>query len=195
MPVTIVTPIGRLSYPNLFKARPSQDGGEPKFGCALILDPDKIGPVREAILKCAQEKWGDKALEGLKHGRLHNPLRDGNQREDEAYQGKWFLSANGKNRPGIVNHMNVVVTDPDLVYPGMYVRLNLTFFTFARPEKKGVGVGLNHVQLVGAGERLDNRVSADKAFAGAPPIEGDYDTAGLAGGAPGGGSTEANPWD
>lgn len=193
MAVTLITPVGRLSYPALFKAKPNKKG-ELKFGCALILDPDKCGPIKDAILKAAQEKWGEKALDGLKHGRLKNPLRKGEEREDEAYHGKLFFNCVGNNRPGIVNHLGQPVTDPDLVYPGMFVRLHISIYPFDVPENKGVGIGLNHVQIVGAGERLDNRVSAEKAFNDGASFDG-YDTSGLAGGASGGGSAEGSPWD
>ena len=36
--VRLFTPEAILSYPNLFVARPGQDGGEPKFSCTLVFD-------------------------------------------------------------------------------------------------------------------------------------------------------------
>lgn len=190
MAITLNTPVGRLSYPSLFKARSmkQQDGSmsTPKFGAVLILDPKDCDKLKAAIIAAAKEKWGDKAVEGLAAGRLRNPLRDGKIKEDTAYHGKLFIGGNGVDKPGLVDVAGNPVTDPAAVYPGMYARFNISLFTYDMPQNRGVGVGLNHVQLVAAGERLDSRQAPDKAFGDGEKFDG-YDTSTIQG--------EANPFD
>lgn len=168
MPITINTPVGRLSYPALFAPRTAafaDGGGGPKYSAALILNPDDCARLREAIMTVAREKWGDRAMEGLRTGRLKSPLRDGALRDDPAYVGKLFINASSKNRPSVVDRHGNPVTDPELIYPGMYARLNVGVFAYEHPANKGVSLGLNHVQVTEGGERLDSRRSAADAFA------------------------------
>jgi hypothetical protein len=62
-----------------------------------------------------------------------------------------------KTRPGVVNAMLEVVTDADEAYAGRYVKASLTAYTYDVKGNKGVTFGLNNVQLLEAGERLDGR--------------------------------------
>ena len=56
------------------------------------------------------------------------PLRDGDtEREDEAYAGHWFINANSKTAPQIVDKAVKPILDRDEVYSGRYARVSLNF--------------------------------------------------------------------
>jgi hypothetical protein len=53
----------------------------------------------------------------------------------------------------------------DVFYPGALVRASVSFYTYDNSGNRGVGVGLNNVQLIdGTKPRLDNRKPADEEF-------------------------------
>lgn len=167
----IITPECRLSFPHLFVPRPGPSGGEPKFSCALIFeegtDPK---PFQSAIIAAAREKWGDNAVAMFKAGKLKSPLRT--DWEDKGYpENSFFLNCSSKEQPGLVypyadpvTGKPQIVTDPKVFYPGAYVRASLRAFAYDNSGNKGVSFGLNNLQFIRDGSRLDNRVSATNDF-------------------------------
>jgi hypothetical protein len=169
MTVTLVTPVARLSYPHLIKARVAPGSTDAKFGCMLIFDmvEDELRQIHTAIVKAGAEKFGAKAEAQLKDGPLHYPLRRGSERPDDPnVDGKMFLSANSKERPELVDRdRSPVLHDIDsLFYPGAYVRGVIAFGGFDVQMKKGVGSYLNALQFVRHGPRIDGRKAASKLF-------------------------------
>ena len=53
----------RLAFPDIWRARPGQDGGKPTFGASLIIPKDHpaVAQIRAGIEAVAKEKWADKA--------------------------------------------------------------------------------------------------------------------------------------
>ena len=64
----------------------------------------------------------------------------------------------------MVDARNNDVLDYDLAYAGCRVRASLSPFGWSASGKKGVSFGLNHIQIVKDGERIDGRIEAGKAF-------------------------------
>ena len=50
------------------------------------------------------------------------------------------------------------------MYPGVIVRASVTAFAFDTDGNKGVSFGLNNLQKVRNGERIDGRVAAENEF-------------------------------
>ena len=78
-----------------------------------------------------------------------------------------MFTASSKNAPGVVDAAVQPILDPRKVYSGVWGRVNISFFPYNNNGKKGIGCGLNHVQVLRDGEPLVDRVSAEDAF-GAP---------------------------
>ena len=57
-----------------------------------------------------------------------------------------------------------MITDPDEVYCGCKVRATLSVFAYDKAGNRGISFGLNNVQKLGDGERLDGRLRAEDDF-------------------------------
>ena len=84
----------------------SVNGSEPKYSVSAIIpksDTKTVSAIKAAIEVAKQEslpKWGGKIPPNLKL-----PLRDGDidRPEDEAYAGCYFLNANSREKPQVVD--------------------------------------------------------------------------------------------
>ena len=93
------------------------------------------------------------------------PLRDGDtEREDEAYAGHWFINANSKTAPQIVDKAVKPILDRDEVYSGCYARVSLNFYAFNSNGNKGIACGLGNIQKIKDGEPLGGRSLATDDF-------------------------------
>ena len=171
MSTKVITGKVRFSYVNIFRSRAFNDGQDAKYSiCLLIPKSDKatIKKVKAAIEEAVQEgvssKWS-----GRKPGNLKLPLRDGDdERAEEApeYAGMYFLNANSKTKPGIIDRDRNEILDPEEVYSGCWGRASINFYAFDSHGNRGVGVGLNNIQKLKDGERLGSaRASAEDDFA------------------------------
>ena len=171
----VITPVGTLSYPNLFEPRAADEGSEPKYSCAIVFDEGTdLTALKEVAIETAKAKWGDKAEAMIRNGKLRMPFRtDG---EEKGYpEGSTFMNVRSKNRPGIVSvypdpgtGRPMPITNPDSLYPGCKVRLSVGCFAYDVSGNRGVSFGLGNVQKVSEGERLDGRSSAEHEFEADP---------------------------
>lgn len=166
MSTKVVTGKVRLSYVNLFVPRAGAAGQEPKYSlCVLIPKSDtatvnKIKAGIEAAKEAGKAMWGGKVPAGLK-----SPLRDGDaERDSDEYKGHWFINANSKQKPGVVDANVQPILDADEVYSGCYGRVALNFYPFNREGNRGVAAGLQNVQKLADGEPLSGRSRAEDDF-------------------------------
>ena len=162
----VVTGRVRLSYINVFEPRASMPGQEPKYSvCLLIPKSDtatvgKINAAIEAAKQAGAATWGGKVPPGVK-----SPLRDGDaEREGAEYKGHWFINANSKQKPGVVDQAVNPIMDQSESYSGCYGRVSLNFYAYSMNGNKGVGAGLQNVQKVAEGEPLSGRSRAEDDF-------------------------------
>ena len=109
----------------------SVNGSEPKYSISAIIpksDTKTINRIKAAIEVAKQEsisKWGGKIPPNLKL-----PLRDGDidRPDDEAYANSYFLNANSRVKPQIVDNDVQFILDPAEVYSGCYGNITVTFF-------------------------------------------------------------------
>lgn len=166
----------------LFATAPSKKG---KYGCCAMLplgSPD-LKRVEEALAK-AKQVGITKGLfteANTKSAKFSKCLRSGNEEiesEDRPvhYKDHMFFNASSKTRPGIRGADNQPLLDPDLLFSGCYVHLDVNFYPFAHKDGgKGVTAGFNNIMLYKEGPRLDGRVSADEAFADIEVEDGDLE--------------------
>lgn len=169
-----VTPPFRLSFPSLFEAD-SYDGGPPKFGCAAVWTPSeftandkKRWKAIKVALDAESKKTFKKAWKDLPSN-VKRGLRDGAEKEDlEGYgEGTWFANITSKMRPGVVdidrNSISPEEGNTDEIYPGCYCRATVTVYSYDN-KGKGVALGLQNVQKIKDGDRLDSRTDAAEDF-------------------------------
>ena len=163
----VVTGIVRLSYANVWEP-PSINGGTPKYSVSLIIpksDAKTIAAINAAVDAAIKEgvaKFGGKIPN---KAALKLPLRDGDvEREDEAYQGAYFVNADSTTAPQIVDRSVQPILDRNEVYSGCYARVSINFYAFNSNGNRGVACGLGNIQKVRDGEPLGGKSSAADDF-------------------------------
>ena len=162
----VITGKVRFSYANVWQPK-SINGGDEKYSVSLIIpkkDKQTIAEIQAAIELAKKEgatKFGGKVPASLKL-----PLRDGDvdRSEDEAYKGCYFVNANSKDRPGIVDQNVKPILDQSEFYSGCYGRASITFYAFNQNGNKGIACGLQNLQKLSDGEPLSGRSRAEDDF-------------------------------
>jgi hypothetical protein len=166
-----ITPKAMLSYPHLFEPRAVDEGGEPKYSAAFVFAPGTdLTAMEKAAEVAGREKFGDKQFETLKKaGKLRMPFRS--DTEERGYpDGSTYFNATSKTQPGMVQPFAgkdgrpAELTDEKDIYPGCFVRASVNFYGYDTKGNKGVAVGLNNLQKMAEGERLDFRKAAKDEF-------------------------------
>ena len=172
-PTKVITgPNTRWSYANVWEPKSIQ-GSAPKYSISLLIpksDTTTVEKIKAAIKAAYQEgasklKGTGKSLPALET--IKNPMRDGDleRPDDEAYKGHWFINANAKNKPGIVDANREEIIDHSEVYSGVYGRASINFYAFNVQGNRGIACGLNNLQKIRDGEPLGGQLSAADDFA------------------------------
>lgn len=156
----------RFSYLNCFEPQ-SINGSDPKYSVSAIIDKNdketikKIQAAIEVAKKESIAKWGGKIPANLK-----TPLRDGDvdRPDDEAYAGSYFLNANSKQAPQVVDKSVQAIIDQSEVYSGCYGRISVTFYGYNSNGNRGIAAGLGNIQLLKSGTPLGSRTNASDDF-------------------------------
>ena len=157
----------RLSYTHVFN-RYNPDGPveEGKFMTNVLIpkgEKETIEALKKAIEEAKKQgivnKWG-----GKEPKKLDMPLRDGDEKDDENYEGHLFVNAKSNTRPGIVDKKKVPIVDEEEVYSGVWAIVSVTFFAYDKNGNKGVACGLNNIMKFKDDEHFGGRVSAESDF-------------------------------
>ena len=157
----------RLSYFHGWEPT-SINGGPERYSVSVLIpkdDKETVKAINDAVDAAIEEglaKFGGKKPN---KAAIKLPLRDGDtEREDEAYAGHWFINANSKTAPQIVDKAVKPILDRDEVYSGCYARVSLNFYAFNSNGNKGVACGLGNIQKIRDGEPLGGRSLATDDF-------------------------------
>lgn len=167
----------RCSYVYVTSPRKNEDGSDGKYSVQIILDKShpQLNEIKKAIKAAAIDKFGAK----IKMGMLKLPLRDGDEeREDEEYEGAFFVNVNGGRKPGILNRKKQPADVDDIneyCYSGAYFNVSVNFYGFEKEGNRGVAAGLNNIMLLRKGDRLDGSSTAGQDFADMAAEEDDDD--------------------
>lgn len=145
----------------------SVNGSEPKYSVSAIIpksDSATVNAIKAAIEVAKKEsasKWGGKVPPNLKL-----PLRDGDidRPEDEAYAGCYFLNANSRQAPQVVDSRVEAIMDQSEVYSGCYGKISVTFYGYNTNGNRGIAAGLGNIQKLRDGESLGGRAKASEEF-------------------------------
>jgi hypothetical protein len=162
----VVTGLVRFSYANVHAPR-SINGGDAKYSVSIIIpksDKKTIKEIGDAIVNAISDgkaKFGGKIPSNLK-----TPLRDGDtdRAEDEAYKNAFFINANSKEKPGLVDKNVNPILEPAEFYSGCYGRASLTFYAFNTNGNRGIACSLGNLQKLQDGEALSGRSKAEDDF-------------------------------
>ena len=168
----IVTGKVRLSYEHIWEPV-AVNGSEPKYSVSIIIpksDRQTLKAIKEAIEQAKED--GRAKFGGRIPANLKLPLRDGDieRPDDEAYADSYFINANSKNPPQIVDKNVQPIIDRNEVYSGCYARVSITIYPFNTNGNRGIACGLGNVQKIADGEPLGGMTRAEDDFA---PYEDD----------------------
>jgi hypothetical protein len=157
----------RLSYTHLFnKYAPEGSNDEGKYMTNVLIpkrEKETIKALNDAIEAAKKaavvNKWS-----GKEPKKLDMPLRDGDEKDDEVYEGHFYLNAKSRQRPGVVDRDKNPIMDEEEIYSGVWAYVSVTFFGYDVNGSKGVACGLNNVMKFKDGDHLGGRVSADADF-------------------------------
>lgn len=156
----------RFSYLHCWEPD-SVNGSEPKYSVSAIIpktDTATVNAIKAAIENAKKDsvsKWGGKIPSNLKL-----PLRDGDidRPEDEAYAGCYFLNANSRQQPQVVDKLVQPILDQNEVYSGCYGKISVTFYGYNSNGNRGIAAGLGNIQKLKDGESLGGRANATEDF-------------------------------
>jgi Protein of unknown function (DUF2815) len=199
--IKLLTPSFRVSFPDVFVKRVFQGQGEDsgRYACAALFSGFEVKDGRTIIKAPAswspkdQEKWNaivaacnkvalesfKKPMKDLDRAVYKLPFHRGEEKEYDGYgPGVVFFTMSAKNRrPGIVAKDGITpITQggPEEFYAGCYARASVT--PFANTQWKSLSLGLNNLQKLGDGPRLDAFSSAEDDFGSDPAEFGDDET-------------------
>ena len=163
----VITGKVRFSYANVFEPK-SINGSDEKYSTSILIDKKDtktIKAIRNAIE--AAKQAGVSKFGGKIPAKLKEPLRDGDEEreDDENYQGKYFINANAKTKPGLVDKKGRPIIDSTEFYSGCYGYASITFYAFNSNGNKGIACGLNNIMKTDDGEPLGGRSRAEDDFA------------------------------
>lgn len=171
----VVTGKVRFSYAHVFTPKAMEEGGEEKYNISILIDKKdtatiaRIQAAIEAAIEAGKSKLADKTGK-VNKAALKLPLRDGDidRADDDSYVGKLFINASSTRKPGIVDVDKLEIITPEEFYSGCYGRASINFYAFNAKGNKGVAAGLQNLQKLEDGERLDGSSTADEDFADDP---------------------------
>jgi hypothetical protein len=170
----INTPVFRVSYPNVFKARRNDLNGKDEFSVVALFEK---GADLTALKKAAQEaiiaKWGPDQAKWPKN--LRSPFRDQAERAKDVdgkrilpaghVEGAIFLNLKSSQRPGVVDQNVQDIIDESQFYAGCFARASVNAYAYDQKGNRGVSFGLGNIQKVRDGEPLGNRAKPEQDFA------------------------------
>lgn len=172
---TLITPPFRISFPSLITATGYQGSAEKFSVTALWYTEDVKGKYRDT--------WGNLVtrLDETAREFFQTPLarlpanirrgiRNGNEKAHLNGYGDGVLfaalSANADRRPQVVDLRKNLLSDDQirqLCYPGAWARASVNVYAYDNIGK-GVAIGLNNLQWLGHGDRLDSVTDAKRDF-------------------------------
>lgn len=169
----VTTPIGRLSFPALFKPETFEDGGDPKFSATLLF------PKGSTDLKALQDLAKEAAAKAFPNGlppNFRNPFRDGDREKPgvDGYQNVIFVKFSSTRRPKVVDLNLQEILNQDDVYAGCWVRVSCGAYGYDKKGNKGVSFNLYNVQKVKEGESFGATSSPEDDFFDSPAVAAEH---------------------
>lgn len=172
--MSIVTPIFRASYPNVFKPKLNDLNGKEEYSVmALFPKGCDLSALKKMAQDAVEKKWGaDKA----KHPtNLKSPFRDQKELAKEGKMrpgtedGAIFINLKAKEKPQVVDQNVQPILDEAEFYAGVFAKASVNAYAYDQKGNRGVAFGLGNIQKVKDGDPLGGRTRAQDDFA---PIEG-----------------------
>lgn len=163
----------RLSYVHVWeKSSMTNDDANAKYSACLIIrkdDAENLAKINKAI-EAAKQEGASKKFGGKIPANLKTPLRDADidRPDDEAMAGCYFINANSKDQPGVLEPTKQRMTEQSHLYSGVYAHVSVNFYAYNSNGNRGIACSLNNIMKTRDGEVLAGKASAESDF-------GDFD--------------------
>ena len=186
----VTTGEARFSFVHVFAPHTNDPTQEAKYSITLLIPKSDTATKAkiDAAIAAATQRGLAVQWAGKMPAIVYNPVYDGDgvrpngERFGPECAGCWVFTASSKanKTPRVVDTNLNDIIDQSAVYSGCYGRVNVDFYPYSNPARKGIGCGLNHVQKLRDGESLGaQRISAEDAFGGFTPMPAGVDEFGL----------------
>ena len=160
----------RLSYVNVYEPRAMQGSDVKKYSLVALIDKGDTEAI-EAIKQGAANAMRNAGLTGITLQKvMDNLVRDGEEKDMESYNGKFFLSVKSDKKPNLYKKVDGKLVDlsgdtNEEIYSGCYAMVSLNLHAFNVSGNKGVGAYIRAVCKTEDGERLSGgSVNAAEEF-------------------------------
>ena len=170
----LITPPGRIAFPQVFKAKAFAEGQTENFSLIAIFHPNDFSDAEtvqyKAMVKAcnnASVKTFGKKMKALPAS-ASRPLSNSEEKAELAgfVPGSVFATLKSKYKPSIVDKHGVLIEDEDDVYAGVWARFTVSPYAYSNSFGKGVKLGLRNIQILKDDERLDGRTDGAQDFDG-----------------------------
>lgn len=176
----LLTPKFRVAFPQIAEMKVFQPGQKGRYSCVALFTPSEFSPKDKekfnaliaACNKVSIEAF-KKPMKDLDRSVYKTPFHKGEEKDQYAGFGKgvvFFTMSAYTRQPKIVDVTGSTYLDPSELYPGCYARASVN--PFSNQQWKSISIGMNHLQKIADGERLDGATSAEEDF-GSDPAEYD----------------------
>mgnify|MGYP006289343809 FL=1 len=170
-----ISPIGRVSFPHLFKPQ-QNDRGENVWSVVIVFDKKaqetpEYKAMEAAVQNAATERFGTKVPAGVKRKSLEPksgyPFTLTETKPEWfgwAPEGSTMATFSSKYSPVIIDRNKSEILDSAEVYAGQFGRVQWTTYAYDASGNQGVSFGLRAYQKVKDGEQLSGGKPDINAF-------------------------------
>ena len=180
----LLTPKFRVAFPQVEVKKIFQEGQTGRYSCVALFTPTEFSEKEKgqwaaligACNKLAVEHF-KKPMKELDRSVYKIPFHKGEEKQQYAGFGAgviYFTMSAYTRKPRILDVDGATELESDAFYPGCYARASVN--PFANDKWKSISIGMNSLQKLREGERLDGATSAEEDF-GSDPAQ--YDDAGF----------------
>ena len=184
-----LTPIGRVSFPQVFEAKAAKPGDEPKFSIKLLftIDEQYMSDYERQILASIGSSFARQMqlfnemkslaeqvnMEGFKVGLgavymgkpLNSPIKTHEMDPKWTPEGCVSIRFASKERPGVVDKAKMPIdVRSGQFYAGCFAHTSYGVYSYDNTGNRGTAFGLNNVQKMGDGPKLGGGTTAEQDF-------------------------------
>jgi hypothetical protein len=174
---SFVTPVGRASYPTLYKPRAYKPGQTEFYSVNLFWPPSDAAQLADMVAladETAREKWPKLPAEFSfgKESSIPAWIKPDHRPFKRDEDGNIVVTLKSKSKPAVVGtrkdpatgDLEAIGEGSDRIYGGMFGRASVTCYAYDN-ESKGVKFGLVNFQKTGDGDKLGGgRTAAEDDF-------------------------------
>lgn len=149
----------RLIFPSVF-TKATFEGEEGKFQGTFLISKDDSKTHQEILkaIETAKKEYKDPSIK-IKDTMIF--IKDGDDEENEVFNGHWVVKASNKTRPTVLDRDKSQLDESDgKIYSGVYVNAIISPWVQDNKYGKRVNATLLGIQFVKDGERIGGSQTA-----------------------------------